>query len=65
MSIPPNAMYTVNASPPKIPMVFFHRNRAKPPNICVEPQRTPNSQGDTEKGEQAGGTSLPDFTLPV
>lgn len=31
----------------------FYRNRANHPNICIEPQRTPISQSDTQKGEQA------------
>ena len=41
----------------------FYRNRANHPNICMEPQRTPISQSDPQKGEQAGGISLLDVTL--
>ena len=39
-----------------------HRNGANPPKARVEPQRTPNGQGDPEEGARAGGISLPDFT---
>ena len=42
---------------------IFHRNRTNIPNICVETQRPLKSQTDSEKGKQAGGISLPDFTL--
>ena len=42
---------------------IFPPNRANPPNICGEPQRTPNSQRNPEKRERAGGISLPDVTL--
>ena len=42
---------------------ILHRNIAIVPIICVETQRPLNSQRASEKGEQVGGISLPDFTL--
>ena len=42
---------------------IFHRNRTNNLKMCVEPQRTQKSQSHPEEGEQAGGISLPDFTL--
>ena len=42
---------------------LFPRNRANPPTVCVEPQKTSRSQSNPQKGQEAGGISLPDFTL--
>ena len=40
---------TVNASPIKIPMTFFtETEEQKNPEICMEPQRAPNSQSNPE-----------------
>ena len=33
------------------------------PNICMEPQKIPNSQSKPEKEEKSGGITLPDFKL--
>ena len=42
---------TVNASPIKIPMTFFtETEEQKNPEICMEPQRAPNSQSNPEGG---------------
>ena len=32
---------------------IFHRAKANNPNICMEPQKTPNSQNNLEKGKQS------------
>lgn len=50
MSTLPKTMSTLKAILTKIPMTFF-RERAKHPNICVEQQRTRNSQSNPQKRE--------------
>ena len=40
---------------------IFHRTRTKNFTICVEIQKTPNSQSNLEKKNRAGGIRLPDF----
>ena len=32
---------------------IFYRNRTNNPKICMEPQKTPNSQSNLEKEEQS------------
>ena len=46
-----NAIYRFNATPIKLPMVFFHRTRAKNFTIHMETQKTPSSQSSLEKEE--------------
>ena len=41
----------------------FHRTRTKNCTICMETQKTPNSQSNLEKKNRAGGIRLPDFRL--
>ena len=42
---------------------IFHRTRTKNFTICMETQKTPNSQSNLEKENGAGGIRLPHFTL--
>ena len=50
ISILPAAIYRFNATPYKILMAFFCRNRTIP-KICMESQKIPNSQSNLEKEE--------------
>ena len=42
---------------------IFHRTRTKNFTICMETQKTPNSQSDTKKENRDGGIRFPDFKL--
>ena len=42
---------------------IFHRTRTKNFTICMETQKTLNSQSNLEKENGAGGIRLPDFRL--
>ena len=44
-------IYKFNAIPIKLPAIFFHRTRTNNFKICMEIQKTSNSQSNLEKEE--------------
>ena len=63
MIILPKAIYRFNAIHIKIPMAFFHRSGRNHSKICIESQKTLNSQTILRKKNKAEGIILPDFKL--
>ena len=46
-------IYRVSAVPIKVPIAFFIEMEKYNPNICLKPQKTPNSQSNLGKEEQS------------
>ena len=63
MTILPEAIYRFNAISIKLPTAFFTKLKQKNFTICMETQKTPNSQSNPQKQKQSGGIRLPDFRL--
>ena len=62
MTILPKAIYTLNAIPINLPMAFFTEIEKKF-TMCMEKQKTPNSQSNLQKEKPSGGNRLPEFRL--
>ena len=54
MSILPKTIYRASVIPFKITNNIFHRIRTNNTKICLEPQKTPNSQSSLEKEKWNG-----------
>ena len=59
MTIIPKEIYRFNAIPTKTTTGICHRTRTKKFTICMETQKTPNSQSNVEKEKQSWRNQAP------
>ena len=63
MTILPKAICSYSGIPIKLPMAFFTEVEKKHFTICMETQKTPNTQSNLEKEKRSWRIRLPDFRL--
>ena len=59
MTLLPNAIYRFNKIPIQTSTGIFHRTRTKNFTICMETQKTPNSQSNLEKEKRSWRNQAP------